>query len=345
MDKTQEEIIEEAISSAQGEDDELEDQDEETTGEIGDSDSEDDSDDSAQSDEAGEDDQSDGSEDLGDDTSDEASDDSDEDDDSQSESDSEEAKPVAERIEEISQKFKQTNELSLRQQLEQAEEQLKRDKLVMEADLQKTAVSFPNSQNHNPGGKSVYTMTDGELNDYLTALSDRGEMFIGAQIQSDVLDFKKKQVEIQEKQRNLNERTQDLENKHHIVEWREVGEEFLKALKEIEPFIPQVAEHIDARVQTERSVALQSQTKLGKTEIFYKALEELGVLKKIREKSTDVKIKTPSAPDAKTGSKKVKNKAPKKSWTAEELSSMSQAEFEKNEAAIDKFMDELAKKS
>ncbi len=212
----------------------------------------------------------------------------------------EEAPPLQERFEEFTKPFKEAEESptkTLEGNIAQLEEQVKAYNIY---DGLKT------SDEYAPSGKSVYTMNDGELNQYLIELRDKGQELLATQIVTARQTAYDRASQLANAQNTLNEHKQNLAVQQNQLEWTGVENEWVEKIPELKDHVQKIANYIDQKQNTDLTFKAGLQNRNGKMQAVYDAIVDLNLMGQVTQEPAE--IKTPSAPDAKLKSKKVKTK-------------------------------------
>lgn len=199
---------------------------------------------------------------------------------------------------------------------------------------------LPQGALYQPDGRSIYTMTDHQINEYLTTLKDAGRTFEAGRVEKARQEYFDRETRIHHELQQLTAEQRQLATLENAAEWEEVEEEYLKQMPGLRQFLPQVSAFIDGQLQTNPAYAAAADSKIGKFQKVYEALQQLGILSFMKTHTSKTQIQSPSAPDAQAGRKKVLTTITPESFTREQIEKMSLDEYVQHEAAIDKALAE-----
>lgn len=242
--------------------------------------------------------------------------------------DAEEPAPISDRLKEFEQHLPPPEaDGSLRGQLKQLETSVKQE----EQALQSTnfLAGLPTDGIFQKDGKSIYAMDQTEVNDYIVSLQDEGHAFQAAQVQTNYLKAMDGATGYYQKLQAFQESQTKLRQASDYVDWQELKNEFSTKLPELtQKDYDALGQFIDSKAVKDPLYYEALSTKAGKLQKGVEALQALGILERLKGVKPKEESKQPSAPDAKTVSKKVKTKSNGvASYTNEQIFNMSQKEF------------------
>lgn len=189
-------------------------------------------------------------------------------------------------------------------------------------------------------GRSIYEMTEAEVNDYVTELSDAGKTLDAQRVvtgynqymQAANLYLQHEQMynqavnQLPEKQQEFQKQAE--QSVRNNTEWAAVRDTFMKKFPELTQSDIQRAHALLQQQELQTDFIEKTATLEGKTRLAYQAIKKLGILDKYKPAKPEPE---PSAsPDAQASSKKVKI-TPKSgpATSAKKVAQLSQKEFNK----------------
>lgn len=227
------------------------------------------------------------------------------------------------------------------------ETELKQIEVTLSAKAQELQQDFlaglPQGGYFEKNGKPIYQMDGQEINDYLIELKDNGQEFAAGQVQVAYNKAIDAAAGYQKKVLEYRALEQDYHTKKSFTDWVAVKNEIATKLPEItQEDFAKVGEYIDHKLQTDPQFVAAVATKEGKLKRGVEALEQLGILKRLRDQmeTTEPKNQKPSAPDARAVSKKVKSSSTgKPTYKRSEVAHMPQDKFNKlSEREVDQLL-------
>jgi hypothetical protein len=205
------------------------------------------------------------------------------------------------KLAELETKYGKVEEDNAWAHLDQQEEALQVERAYLES-------GFLNGRQdiRNDNGKSIYEMNDAQFDDFLAQLDDDGKERLKVTAIREREEAVNAALEYQQRWNAYNSNIQ--QHSQAKLE-REVIDDLAKQLK-----LPEVIQrykdgtitkHLTEKAQTDPSIAKKAASKEGLYQLAVMAIRDL---KLVKSKDQEV-IKQPSAPDAKTVSKKVKPKS------------------------------------
>ena len=179
-------------------------------------------------------------------------------------------------------------------------------------------------------GQSVYQLTEDQFDEYLQDLRDQGKE---TQATSAAIARNKAVEQAKDwlqREDYLKQAEAEYSAARNQVEWFKVEKEWVKDLPELKPYLKTIDGEIRNKAASNPRFAAELETYNGKMKAVYSVVRELNLMEKISKDQPQAKIETPSAPDTKVVSKKVKTNTPgTKSDKVERIKSLSQREFER----------------
>ena len=251
----------------------------------------------------------------------------------------EEEKTLEERLQEVEAKAKQEEDASLRGQLKRMEDQLK--EVASRLESTNFLDGLPQGGVYEKDGRPIYELNQKDMNDYLLELRDNGRELEAGYVQTAYTNAIENAKKYKKDFDTFQTYKQQVAEAQDYVEWVEVKEEVQKNLPELtqDDFI-KVGQFIDAMAAKDSLYAAAITNKAGKLQKGIEALQQLGILERLRKQATNATIKQPSAPDARLASKKVKGQQTGSStYRQEDVAAMNQAAFNKlPEDELDKLL-------
>lgn len=205
------------------------------------------------------------------------------------------------KLTELETKYGKVEEDNAWAYLDQQEEALQAEKAYLDA-------GFLNGRQdiRNDNGKSIYEMNEAQFDDFLAQLDDDGK----ERLKVTAIREREEAVNAAlQYQHRWNEYNGNIQQHNQAKLEREVIDDLAKQLK-----LPEVikkykdgtiTKHLTEKAQADPSIAKKAASKEGLYQLAVMAIRDL---KLVKSKDQEV-IKQPSAPDAKTVSKKVKTKS------------------------------------
>lgn len=192
---------------------------------------------------------------------------------------------------------------------------------------------------YTDGNKTVLEMDQTELDAYIDSLHQEGKSGLANRVLKELDDYKTEYGTLVEKQKKLQNESNQIDAFRQQVEWDEIEKDFKQKFPEVtEEEIQQIGNFMESRRTSDTNYAAALQTKDGKVFKIKEAAMHLGVFARLREEADKQKDKDPkpnkqlSAPDARMVSKKVKHSGSssgQRTYSEEDISSMSQEQFNK----------------
>lgn len=186
------------------------------------------------------------------------------------------------------------------------------------------------------GDKLLYQLSEDELNEEMTRLSDMGKPSEANRLQSNWNGFQEKLEQHRKIEADYIQVNETYIQTKDGYEWNQAANEFKTALPQLLPYGDEVDAEVVRLLNAPENQALAQGGVEGKARLIMKALKNRGLLDKLKPQSGSqqqtLENDSPSAPDASlSGSKKTSGKA---KFTAEQISKMDTKEFAKREAEI-----------
>lgn len=239
-----------------------------------------------------------------------------------------EEKPLDERLTEFEEKFlpKEDEPETLEGQLAQFEASLKQK--AQDINSNHFLEGMPKDGVFQKDGKTIYEMKGNELNDYILELQDAGRAYEAAQVQHNYFQAVEKAHKYKQQIDDYQALEQQYAQAQQFVEWQNVKTQVLEHLPELtQDDFDKIGQYIDTQSAQNPVYAAAITNMAGKLQKGVEALNALGILKRLKEQTKDAKITTPSAPDSRVESKKVKPKQSGSKPYSKDPLKMSQAEF------------------
>lgn len=230
--------------------------------------------------------------------------------------------------------FKEFEEVAVEDPDKQALEAIEREIKTLESNLTNIDIfsQLPQDAVFAPNGKSIYAMTESELNDYVSDLNDQGNPYAAGRVTTAYQDALRLANNFIAAQNVLNEKRALAAEKRDFNEWKEVRSEIHSKLPELtDADFALIAKHIEEKAVSDPLYFDAIKTRKGKMEKGVEAMSKLGILKRLKETVQKEPVKQPSAPDAHVASKKVNVKRDVSDLTdrLEKARKMPQKEFNK----------------
>lgn len=271
----------------------------------------------------------------------EEGDEHDEDEDEEEQEEGELLKPFDERLKEFEVVESETPQP--KNELKELEEEISREY----AELQAIASDLPQGGIFKKDNKSIYDMNHQEINDYLLDLRDNAREFEAGQVQSAYLKAIEKGGQYQQRLKVLQEKALGYENKRNVFEWSEVRREVSSRLPELsEADFQKIGNYIDQKALVDADYYKSIQTKEGKLLAGRHAMNELGILKDLKNRMGQAAKEpgTTAPPDAGVVRKKVTTKSKNTGKASDKVSNvtrMKQSDFNAlSDAEIDRLLEE-----
>lgn len=184
-------------------------------------------------------------------------------------------------------------------------------------------------------GQSIYSMDPQTFNDYLQELQDDGNQLEYSQVVNARNKAAERAQEITDRRRQLSQAKTNIEQVHRTQRYEKAHVRWKNTVPEAEPYFQEMGTWIQNKASADPVFAALDSTDKGVDQMILQAWTALGIDAKIRKSAPKPDTETPSAPETKAASKKVKSE-PKKTptFTRKQIDKMSQKEFNANEAAI-----------
>lgn len=189
---------------------------------------------------------------------------------------------------------------------------------------------FPKDGVFSHNGKTIYEMSDKELNDYMTDLQERGEVYAAGQVQTTYFKAVDAASQFLQIKQAYQQASQQLAEERETFEWKSIRKEFETKLPELTDKDYAAIANFIQQNQSDPAYVNALSTRKGKMEKGVEAMHKLGIFKRLKESIQKQEVKKPSAPDAHAASKKVKRtEVSDLSHQLDRFSKMSQKEFNK----------------
>jgi hypothetical protein len=183
-------------------------------------------------------------------------------------------------------------------------------------------------------GPSVLGLSEVSLHQLLDTLRQRGQALAATKVEKIYYEARDAVGRYQQQAAALATEKELVEAQRHHVEWGTVRRGFLDHVPGLADHMMAVVNQIYLQAHTDPTYDAAIATQAGKAQQVYKALDQLGLLAKIREQQRAAAPTSATVPDSQAGRQSVR---PLRGhvFTREEIARMSQAEFVQHEAMID----------